>query len=174
MNTNIALLIAYSLFVAVASLCKPAFLAENTFLNSLVGNDLLSLLAVVLAITFASVANIHLALNQIVGRVFKNKVDVGQKIAGPLRADINSNAWLLFYAFLVCIFALALKSVFVDNSHVVSVSNGLALGMLLVNVLVFRDIYCTVFELASTDLAVRGAQPPDFSSDTPSAGGREE
>jgi hypothetical protein len=167
---KIGILIAYVLFVAVATLCKPDFLASNEFLKDFVGSELLSLLAVILAITFASVANIHLALNQIIARVYEKNIEHGQVKAGEIRKEINSNAWLLFYAFLACAAVLFFKALFSDNDYVLSAMNGIALGTLLVNVLVFHDIYSTVFALAASDLAVRGAQPPDYDPETPSAG----
>jgi hypothetical protein len=164
---KIGILIAYGLFIAVATLCRPDFLASNSFLEKFVGSELLSLLAVILAITFASVANIHLALNQIVARVYAKNIEHGQVVARGIRGEINSNAWLLFYAFLICTAALFVKALFTDNAYVHSATNGVALGTLLINILVFHDIYCTVFELAASDLAIKGAQPPDYATDAP-------
>lgn len=168
-NSHHIILIAYALFVAIATLCKPQFLASNTFLNQFVGADMLSLLAVILAITFASVANIHLAINQIVARVYHSRLRDGQAAASETRSEINSNAWLLFYAFIICAVAIFIRSFDKDNFVLNSAMNGLAIGMLLVNVLVFRDIYRTVFILVSSDIAVGGAQPPRFSADEPGA-----
>jgi hypothetical protein len=45
-NASHLILVAYALFVAVATLCKPDFLASNSFLSQFVGADMLSLLAV--------------------------------------------------------------------------------------------------------------------------------
>jgi hypothetical protein len=168
MNNAYGIIIAYTLFVAVATLCKPDFLGGNSFLDSLVGPELLSLLAVILSITFASVANIHLALNRIIRRAFGD-VHEGQEAARPSREQINSNAWLLFYAFLVCAAALFLKSLAPDSDTIKSAMNGVAIGSLLVNVLVFRDIYSTIFQLAESDLAVKGAEPPELDPDSPGA-----
>jgi len=168
MTTSHAIIVAYALFVAVATLCKPQFLSGNSFVDSLAGPDLLSLLSVILAITFASVANIHLSLNQIIGRVYSKNIEHGQVKAAPTRREINTNAWLLFYAFLICAGALFGRALVPENIYVHSAMNGIAFGMLLVNILVFRDIYCTVFELAASDLAVKGAeQLPEYNTDTP-------
>ena len=60
------ILVAFILFCSVSTVVKPEFLANNVFLVEFVNQELLALLAVILAITFASVANIHLALNRIV------------------------------------------------------------------------------------------------------------
>lgn len=161
------ILIAYLLFVAIATLCRPDFLAKNSFLDNFVGTELLGLLAVILSITFASVANIHLAINQIVSSVYRKDIERGQKIALPTRKDINENSWSLFWAFVACTGFLIVKGMFADNIFILSAMNGLALGTLLLNVLVFHDIYGTVFALAESDLAVKGANPPEYSPDTP-------
>jgi hypothetical protein len=163
------ILVAYAFSVALVTAFKPDFLASNSFLLKFAGSELLSLLAVILAITFASVANIHLALNQIIGRAFAHKIEHGKRKAQPLRNDINGNAWLLFYAFLAYGASLFIGAIFADNMFVKSAVNGIALGTLLLNVLVFRDIYCTVFELAASDVAVKGAEP-EYSPDTPQVG----
>lgn len=164
------IIIAFCLFVGVSTLCRPIFLAENGFLDDFVGGELLSLLAVILVITFASVANIHLALNQIIIKVYEKNIEHGQTKSRPVRDDINGNAWLLFWAFIATALVLLIKGMFSENIYIHSAMNGLALSALLVNVLVFRDIYQTVFAIASSDLAVKGAKPPDYSSDTPSVG----
>ena len=164
------IIIAYCLFIAVSTLCRPDFLSGNKFLDDFAGHDLLSLLAVILTITFASVANIHLALNQIILKVFSGDIRRGQDTAQATRDDIDSNAWLLFWAFIACTAFLLVKGAFGEaNIYVKSAMNGLCLGALLVNILVFHDIYRTVFTLASSHLAVAGAKVPEFSPDTPKA-----
>jgi hypothetical protein len=150
------LLTAFGLFVAVATLCKPAFLATNIFIDAFVGDQLLSLLAVIMTITFASVANIHFMLNQIIGKIFAHDVAKGQRAAAGTRKQINDNAWWLFWGFVVCCGLLIVKGIGAENEYVRSAMNGLSLTVLVANILVFYDIYRTIFELASSDIAVRG------------------
>lgn len=155
------ILIAFGLFVAVATLCRPDFLAHNSFLAAFVSHEILALLAVVMTITFASVANIHFALNRIIGHVYAKDLDRGQRAAAKARGELNTNAWTLFWAFIACALILVIKGIVTNNDYVTSAMNGLALGALLVNVLVFYDIYDTLFTLASSDLAVKGEVEAD-------------
>jgi hypothetical protein len=168
---KIVIMIAFILFVAVATVAQPTFFAQNSFLDPLVSHEILALLAVVLTITFASVANVHLALNQVIARVYRRDLAKGQNRARAVRDDINDNAWLLFWAFVFCLAVLLLKGQMGDNLFWRSALNGLALAVLILNGLVLYDIHRTVFALASSDLAVKGSrEAPLPPADGPRAG----
>ena len=157
---KVIIVIAFTLFVAVATLCQPEFLAENKFLIGFINHEILALLAVVMTITFASVANIHFVLNRIIAKVYADNLDKGQRTADKARRELNSNAWMLFWTFISCATFLLVKGT-VDEIHVTSLMNGLCLGALVVNALVFYDIYDTLFALAASDLAVKGQADGD-------------
>ena len=163
---KLIIIIAYALFVACATVYRPEFFAKNGFIDLLVSHEVLALLGVILTITFASVANIHLALNQVIARVYRKDIQKGQAKAQAVRDDINSNAWLMFWAFIICIGLLILKGEMASNVFWRSALNGLVLGTVLVTVLVMYDIHRTVFLLAASNLAVRGASSePDKGKD---------
>ena len=83
-------LVAFILFCAVSTVSEPTFLAKNNFLQQFVNHEILALLAIILAITFASMANIHLALNRIVMRAFGRRRALGQRSSEAVRREINS------------------------------------------------------------------------------------
>ena len=61
----LSILICTSALVVI-SICAPSHLSnQNAFLSDFVGPQFLSILGVILAITLASVANLHLAFNRI-------------------------------------------------------------------------------------------------------------
>lgn len=65
---KIIILVALAAVLAVACICQPSLLSENTILNGLMNHEVLALMAVILTVTLASVANIHLAINRIVAK----------------------------------------------------------------------------------------------------------
>jgi len=150
------IVIAYALFVAVIAACNPTILATNGAINDFVGGELLNLLAVIMTITFASIANLHLTISRIIGTNFKDNIADGQRKATALRGQLNSNAWLMFAAFVVAALCVIAKGMSTELPPLLAIFNGVALGALLVQVLVFHDIYSTLFGMASSDLAVRG------------------
>jgi len=153
------ILVAFILFCAVSTVSVPTFLAENIFLQGFINHEILALLAIILAITFASVANIHLALNRIIMRTVGRKKERGQQASQKVRREVNSNAWLLFWAFIVCVISLIVKGSMPDHTYIVSAMNGVALAVLLLNVLVFYDIYRAIFAIVGS--GVEGGDDSD-------------
>lgn len=158
------ILVAFVLFCASATVCKPELLAANTFLKEFLNHEILALLAIILAITFASVANIHLSLNRITLRAFGRRRALGSESSEPVRKEINSNAWTLFGGFIVCILSLIVKGIMPENIYIVSAMNGVALTVLLLSVLVFYDIYRVIFAVVGSPISA-GEEPDDGSSD---------
>jgi hypothetical protein len=142
-----AIMIAAATVVVVLTICHPAVLATNTFLNAFVTHEILALLIIVLTITLASVANVHLTITRIIRTKFKDEA-AGAVAAAPARQEINSNAWALFWGFGVCVVVLLLKGSFADQPYIVSLANGSGLLILLFNGLVMYEIYQTIFDLA--------------------------
>ena len=155
-------IVRYGIFfssVAIAGavvISRPDWLAANTFVQAFVGPDLLSLLVVILTITFASVANIHLSLNR-----FQASAAPSRKQAiDDIRGEINDNAWLIFTAFIVCVVSLLAKGAFTDPVGIAA-TDAICLLVLLVNALVMHDLYHAIFALASAGVA----QPPGAGND---------
>ena len=168
-------IVRYGIFFSSAAIggaivvSRPEWLSGNTFVQAFVGPDLLSLLVVILTITFASVANIHLSLNR-----FQASASPSQKQAiADIRGEINDNAWLIFSAFVVCVLSLLAKGAFTSPLGIAA-ADAICLLVLLVNALVMHDLYHAIFALASAGVA----QPPgagndgktDYTQDSPPAG----
>jgi len=139
-------MIAAATIVGVLTICHPEVMATNTFLSAFVTHEILGLLIVVLTITLASVANVHLTITRIIRDKFPVEAE-GRAAAAPARREINSNAWSLFWAFGVCVILLLVKGSNPGQIYVLSLANGLALLVLLFNGLVMYDIYQTIFDL---------------------------
>jgi hypothetical protein len=149
------------------SIFFPAVLADNTFLMQFVTFEIMSFLVVILTITFASVANIHLSISRtqtlIKDASTREKIENG--FAKPLREETKSSAWLLFWALCVCAVALFVKGEWPGNKGVVSMVHGVGILVLVTNAVVLYDIYGTIFALVGTDTG-----HADFTEDSPRAG----
>lgn len=143
---RIGILCAFVAVVGAMTVCEPAWLAENTFLDALMSHELVALLVVILTITFASVANIHLAISRMVRQMPDPQAAAGA--ANGVRREINSNAWTIFVAFLGALGALVVKGAWNEQVHVVAASHAVGLTILLLNVLILHDIYRSIFALA--------------------------
>lgn len=146
-------IVRYGIFFCSATVvfaivvCRPSWLVDNKFIDEFVGPELLSLLVVILTITFASVANIHLSLHRFTVSASKER----RESIRDIRTEINYNAWLIFSAFVICVISLFVKGTVGDNLVGEAVTNGVCLLVLLLNVLVMHDLYHAIFALVSTD-----------------------
>lgn len=139
----------------------PNILASNTFLDKFVGAELIALLSLILTITLASVANIHLALNRIIKDNFKD-VKAGYAAAMPVRREINSNAWLLFVLFIFSVAAIVMHGWFSENIYLESFVYGIELIVLVLNICVLYDIYRSVYELV--EIGGEDEEDPNFTA----------
>lgn len=146
----IVALFALGTVLSVLSICQPHILAENKTLNDFVTHEILVFLIVPVTITFASVAQIHLQITNMV-RAFRGaerQRRLEEQFAKPLRDEINSSAWLLFWAFVACCLVVLTKGEFEHNVYVLSFSHGAAIVIVAINAVVLYDIHQTVFALA--------------------------
>jgi hypothetical protein len=143
-------LFALGTVLTVLTICQPHVLSDNTFLVGFVTHEIMAFLVVVLTITFASVANINLQITNMVRGLSNPEAQrrVEAQLASPLRSEVNSSAWLLFWAFVVCAVALVLKGAFSTNVYVVSGVHAVGIVVTAINAVVLYDIHKTIFALA--------------------------
>lgn len=154
-------IVALILFVAV--IAAPDLLATNAFINELASHELVSVLVVILTVTMASVANIHLAL----GRLKKKFKENGNNIDGLVkeaRKELSENAWYLFGAFCILIIVLVIKGSAATPS-VIAICHAIALLILTLNLVILYDIYKSVYLLTSLDEPAHPGQAGDDGSD---------
>lgn len=131
----ITLMGAGSIVVGV-SIWAPAWLATNGFLVAFVNHELLNIQAVIMTITIATIATIHIWFNELEEKHKK-------KVFGDARADINNSAMWLICLFLATLILLITRSFF-ENQTALSLFNGVAVIILVTNVLVLIDILAVV------------------------------
>ena len=130
----------------VLSACAPTVLAKNEFLVGFINQEILNIMAVIMTISIASIATIHIWFNELEDKH-------GKKVFGPARREINQAAFYfigLFIAQLVCLIVRSLP-IFHGSDVALSLFNGLSLLLLLCSVLTLLDIMGVVRALTPAD-----------------------
>lgn len=135
---------------------KPLWLSSNAFLEDFIGSQLLSLLALVLTVTLASIANIHLTLTRIVADYpDSDKKEAVKGVADIAREEVNSSARGLFYSFFIAVGLLILDGHFIKETHqqghVQSFVYSVCIMILVFNIWVLYDVYQSVISLSSNN-----------------------
>lgn len=147
-------IIAVTCMVAIsisATICNPSFFARNDFLEHFITYELLRILAIILTVTLASIANIHLSLNRLVRMAFRNKAD-GVRRANDVRREINQNGWTLVILFVVACVLLFIKGWPEQNSlYILSLVNAFGITILFTYILILCDTYQVIFAIVSIE-----------------------
>ena len=133
------------------------WLHSNEFLKEFISHELISLLAVVLTVTLASVANIHLAINRIVANYLSHSAEQ-KKVAEKIKAEIKGNAWVIFWSFAVAIVILFVKGLNQSDPLIVAVCNASMLWILLLNLLCILDIYRVIYGVVDLENGLAGSK----------------
>ena len=134
----------------ILSLAAPWVLADtNPFLKGFVNHKLLSLLGVIVTITLASAANLHIELNKI-------EEAPGQSGFGNTRASLKRSARWLIATLIVAVLVVLIKPVVAPDPVVhqtaASLLNGAALLIILADILVLIDLTQVVARTRSQSL----------------------
>src|SRR5690606_7043221 len=128
---------------------------KNGFLENFVNHEFLNLLGVILAITLASVANIHLEFNKIEERFGREGLRVS-------RANLKQNANWLVGLFMFGLFIVTLKPLISFHEVGQAAANLAALFVVVWHVLILVSLYQLVFAIPPhiTPSAPPAPQPP--------------
>lgn len=132
------------LFVAVSIAliaARPDWVSDqNGFLLGFVNHEFLNLLGVILAITLASVANIHLEFNKIEERFGKEGLTTS-------RTNLKKNATWLVSLFMFGLFIVTLKPLISFHEVGQAIANTAALFVVLWHVLILVSLNQLVFAI---------------------------
>ena len=125
----------------VVSVCAPWVLSDqNSFLKDFVNHELLNLLGVIVAITLASAANLHLEFNKI--------EDLAQKeFLLRTRMSVRRSASWLIGLFALAFLIVLIKPMMLVGDISTSLINGLAVLIVIFNILVLIDLTQLVFKI---------------------------
>lgn len=136
------ILVALVAVLTVISFTEPWMLDDrNTFLKAFVGADYLATLGVIVSITLASAANIHLHLNRL-------SDDTGVRFSNTqrsIRRSCNSLVW----AFVTAIVLVTVKPLLPDASYNAAIANSIALAIIFFNASVMLDLVRTSLAIPS-------------------------
>ncbi len=142
MNKTIAYcaLICLSAVLIVVAFVRPEFISDrNGFLANFVNHELLNVLGVILAITLASAAQIHLTLNGIEERVSD------ENTFNRTRTGIRQSVYWLIGLFLFALLVVIAKPVAATSDFLKALFNGTSVVVLVWNVLVLVSLTQAVF-----------------------------
>lgn len=143
MNKTVAICILIVSFgiICIIVISHPSWISDNNaFLRSFVGAELLNVLGVILAITLASSAQLHLEFNKIEERAHK-------KFLYKARHSVKSSAYLLIVFFALAVIIICLKPIVSDGERWIAVFNGACLFLLLWDIIVLIDLTQAAFAI---------------------------
>lgn len=135
------LLCAITAVIAIAASAPHWLSDKNTFLKSFVNHELLALLGIILTITLASAANLHLAFNRI-----EEQFSQRGGLAGT-RRGVTRGAYWLIGLFVLSVATVVAKPGVLGNDVAEAAFNGAALVFLLWNVLILIEITQLAFAI---------------------------
>jgi hypothetical protein len=125
----------------ILSISEPWVLSdENKFLKDFVNHELLNVLGVIMAITLASAANLHLEFNKIEDAASKTFLT-------NTRGKVKFSAFSMIVIFFLAVVVVVLKSHLATNDISASFINGSAILLILFNLLVLIDLTMLVFSI---------------------------
>jgi hypothetical protein len=140
-SISYCLLIAALTVVVSCTVIKPDLLGDkNEFLAHFVNQELLALLGIIMTITLASAANLHLEFNKIEERYKRRGLT-------NTRHGVRQGAYCLIWLFSTSIVIVVLKPILADGPAWQSAFNGLALVVLLWNVLILIELTQLAFAI---------------------------
>jgi len=135
------LLIALGAILLSASFCAPYYLSDdgNTFFKNFATHELLSVLGVIVTITLASAANLHLALNKLQDEIDDDFTEA--------RAAIRLSSHALIAAFVLAGVLVMAKPTAVPTQTVTALFNSGVVLLLVFSVAVLWDLTAAVFDI---------------------------
>lgn len=162
---KIVSLIAFALLLSAMTVCKPALLGSNKFLEDFVTHEILALMAVIVTVTLASVANVHLALNRMVLKKFSDHASMITATKN-VKKELSDNGWYIFWGFAVMAVLLVAKGAS-ENIILHSAVNGTAVWILALHIACMHDIYGVVFGMTELEFKMGLPTTKEFPVDVP-------
>ena len=138
-----ALICAATVVIVIASACPSVISDKNDFLHHFVNHELLGLLGIIMTITLASAASLHLEFNKIEER-FKHRG------LTKTRRGVVQSAYCLIGLFFVSVVIVVTKPIVGPGDVSEALFNGAALFVLLWNILILIEITQMAFAIGPT------------------------
>jgi hypothetical protein len=135
------ILICAFAILLICAVVKPSLIADNnTFLSNFVNHELLAVLGIIMTITLASAASLHLEFN---------KIEERHKKRGLMetRRGVKQGAYCLIILFVVAVLLVVVKPFTRGMPTLEALFNGLGLMTLLWSVLVLAELTQLAFAI---------------------------
>ena len=136
----VSLIVLIGLVLACAISAPDILSDKNSFMKSFVGPEFLGVLGVILAITLASSAQLHLEFNKIEER-FKARG------LTRTRATVRQDTYALIVLFAFGVALTVFKSLLATQAWAQTIFNGFAVIVVVANVLLLLDLTRTTFAI---------------------------
>lgn len=134
--------ICSSALLLIVSICKPELFGNtNDFLKNFVGGDLLNFLGVLVTITLASAANLHIELNKMEEKIQK-------RVFTKTRASIKKSCGWLIALLIIAVVLVLSKQYVLSLPVMLALLHSAAILILLFSVLVLVDLMNTAFAIS--------------------------
>ena len=114
----------------------------NRFFRNFVTHELLNVLGIIVAITLASASNLHLQFNVL-------EDTVNERFLQKTRLKLIRSVYLLICTFIAAVLLVIIKPLLGVSSETQAIFNGLAVILLIVNILVMNDLSRLAFKVPS-------------------------
>jgi hypothetical protein len=122
------------------SFCHSSWLSDdNTFLKNFVNQELLAVLGVIVTITLASAASLHLELNRL--------EDEYDEQFNEARAATKCYAYMLILLFFAALGLVVVKPILATAAVGQAISNSLAILIIVLNLMALADLTTAVFQI---------------------------
>lgn len=137
---TILALIILTIGIGIASCTYPEWLSDkNDFLKGFLNHELLAVLGVIVTITLASAANLHLEFNRLEDKF-------GESF-NEARAATKAYAYFLIVLFVTALMLVVLKPIVAETEFWQSIFNGAGILIIALNVLSLLDLTSAVFAI---------------------------
>jgi hypothetical protein len=127
--------------VAILSACAPSAISDkNSFLVGFINHELVAFMGVLVTITLASAANIHIELNKYDEQLAKPSFE-------RTRADLKHSSFALVAALIASIFIVLVKPLAATTEAAQAGFNGAALVVIAASIMIVIDLTLAAFSL---------------------------
>jgi hypothetical protein len=142
------ILISTAALFLICTVSNPDLISDkNEFMRHFVGSELLSLLGIIMTITLASAAGLHLEFNKIEER-HKGRFLI------ETRRGVKQGAYCLIVLFAVSVVLVVVKPLVHESAHIEALINGAVIFIVIWNVLILLELTQLAFSIQ-----------PDFKGD---------
>ena len=151
---KIVLLIVAAGVLSALWACEPQLISDrNRFLANFVNHEILNVYGVLVAITLANAAQVHLTLNRLEERRNRVYFDV-------VRRELQQDAFALVTTFCIAVVLLVMKGN-VDHEPSIAAINASALWILLIQIVLTWDVFAAVMGVAADLRKTRNSAGPE-------------